>query len=84
MIILTTISREWDRRIEKTGTSCGCFVVPFFDFLPSRYHDLGTSRRNGLKDGSKNSEAMLVTKVEEEKGKKKNVAFVHQSSLKLG
>lgn len=86
MIILTTISREWDRRIEKTGTSCSCgsFVVPFFDFLPSRYHDLGT-RRNGLKDGSKNSEAMLVTKVEEEKEeKKKNVAFVHQSSLKLG
>lgn len=87
MIILTTISREWDRRIEKTGTSCSCgsFVVPFFDFLPSRYHDLGTSRRNGLKDGSKNSKAMLVTKVEEEKEeKKKNVAFVHQSSLKLG
>lgn len=73
MIILTTISREWDRRIEKKkrGRRCNCrsFVVPFLDFPPSRYRDLGTSRRNGLKDGSKNSEAMLVTKVER-KGKK--------------
>lgn len=76
MIILTTISREWDRRIEKTGGrshNCGSFVSSHFStlFLPSRYHDLDTSRRNGLKDGSKNSEAMLVTKVEEKKRKKK-------------
>lgn len=53
--------------------SCGSFVSSHFStlFLPSRYHDLGTSRRNGLKDGSKNSEAMLVTKVEEKKRGKK-------------
>lgn len=81
MIILTTISREWDRRIEKTGTSCSCrsFVVPFFDFSPSRYHDLGTSRRNGLKDGSKNSKAMLVTKIEEETRKKRRECRVRAS-----
>lgn len=61
-------------RKKKRGRRCNCrsFVVPFLDFPPSRYHDLGTSRRNGLKDGSKNSEAMLVTKVERrrERGKK--------------
>lgn len=81
MIILTTISREWDRRIEKTGTSCSCrsFVVPFFDFPPSRYHDLGTSRRNGLKDGSKNSKAMLVTKIEEETRKKRRECRIRAS-----